>query len=217
MTNDYRAGKLAIQKCDKCRDGYLIVKAGKYDGFFLVCTNYKTNGTGCSKMVPKKAYYELMGYKMEPEEVVVTSQEKKLYVPAKSVSKPAIADEKSNSNINIVPTEDYVEVVRAQLKPIEYSNWELGQVFYTVICGLQNMSSVRFYGVTMLVDILRGADSKRIFDNNLNKIQEFGALKEMPRETIQSIIEWMIKEHYILKTKGKYPVLHSTYEGLHYS
>ncbi len=27
MTNDYRAGKLAIQKCDKCRDGYLIVKA----------------------------------------------------------------------------------------------------------------------------------------------------------------------------------------------
>ena len=23
--------------------------------------------------------------------------------------------------------------------------------------------------------------------------------------------------NYILKTKGKYPVLHSTYEGLHYS
>ena len=69
----------------------------------------------------------------------------------------------------------------------------------------------------MLVDILRGADSKRIFDNNLNKIPEFGSLKDMPRETIQSIIEWMIKEHYILKTKEKYPVLHSTYEGLHYS
>lgn len=79
------------------------------------------------------------------------------------------------------------------------------------------MSSVRFYGVTMLVDILRGTDNKRIFDNNLNKIPEFGSLKDMPRETIQSIIEWMIKEHYILKTKEKYPVLHSTYEGLHYS
>lgn len=38
----------------------------------------------------------------------------------------------------------------------------------------------------------------------------------MPLEIIQSIIEWMIAEHYILKTKGKYPVLHSTYEGLHY-
>lgn len=32
-----------------------------------------------------------------------------------------------------------------------------------------------------------------------------------------SIIEWLIKEHYMLKTKEKYPVLHSTYEGLHYS
>ena len=31
------------------------------------------------------------------------------------------------------------------------------------------------------------------------------------------IIEWLINEHYILKTKEKYPVLHSTYEGLHYS
>jgi DNA helicase-4 len=31
------------------------------------------------------------------------------------------------------------------------------------------------------------------------------------------MIEWMISEHLILKTKEKYPVLHSTYEGLHYS
>lgn len=39
----------------------------------------------------------------------------------------------------------------------------------------------------------------------------------MSFETIRSIIEWMISEHLLLKTKGKYPVLHSTYEGLHYS
>ena len=39
----------------------------------------------------------------------------------------------------------------------------------------------------------------------------------MSYERVRSIIEWMIAEHYILKTKGKYPVLHSTYEGLHYS
>lgn len=31
------------------------------------------------------------------------------------------------------------------------------------------------------------------------------------------IFEWMISERLILKTKGRYPVLHSTYEGLHYS
>jgi len=63
MTNDYRAGKLAIQKCDKCRDGYLIVKAGKYDGFFLGCTNYKKDGTGCNNMVPKKTIMNLWDIK----------------------------------------------------------------------------------------------------------------------------------------------------------
>lgn len=75
----------------------------------------------------------------------------------------------------------------------------------------------RYYGVTMLTDILRGANSKRILDNGLEMVPEYGMLKEIPRETIQNIIEWLINEHYILKTKEKYPVLHSTYEGLHYS
>lgn len=217
MTNDYKAGKLAIQKCDKCRDGYLIVKAGKNDGFLLGCTNYKTNGTGCNKMVPKKVYYDYMGYNMEPEEMVATSQEKNMEKIVKKVSRSKDTNAKYKSDINIVPVDDYIEVVKAQLNPVKYSKWDLGQVFYTVVCGLQNMSNVRFYGVTMLIDILRGVNNQRIFDNKLYKIPEFGALKEMPRDTIQSIIEWMIKEHYILKTKGKYPVLHSTYEGLHYS
>ena len=42
-------------------------------------------------------------------------------------------------------------------------------------------------------------------------------MKGMPRERIQGIVMWMIREHYILQTKGKYPVLHSTYKGMHYS
>lgn len=216
MTNDYRAGKLAIQKSDKCRDGYLIVKAGKYDGFFLGCTNYKKDGTGCNNMVPKKNYYELMGYKMESETPVVVSSQKKAEKSVNDQQHSANANIENNSYINIASTDDYVEIIKAQLNPVVYDKWELGQVFYTIVCGLQNMSHVRFYGVTMLAEILHGSDSKRILDNGLNKIPEFGALKDMPLEIIQSIIEWMIAEHYILKTKGKYPVLHSTYEGLHY-
>ena len=41
MTNEYRAGKLSIMKCDQCRDGYLIVKPAKDNNYFLGCTNYK--------------------------------------------------------------------------------------------------------------------------------------------------------------------------------
>lgn len=64
---------------------------------------------------------------------------------------------------------------------------------------------------------MKGINNKKIFENQLHLLEEFGTLKEVPRETIMSAIDWMISEHLILKTKGKYPVLHSTYEGLHYS
>lgn len=100
---------------------------------------------------------------------------------------------------------------------VRYTRWILNNVVDTVLRALQDVSKVRYYGVTMLTDILRGANSKRILDNGLEMVPEYGMLKEIPRETIQNIIEWLINEHYILKTKEKYPVLHSTYEGLHYS
>jgi DNA helicase-4 len=51
MTNEYKAGKLSILKCDHCRDGYLIVKPAKSNGYFLGCTNYKKDGTGCNNVI----------------------------------------------------------------------------------------------------------------------------------------------------------------------
>ena len=42
-------------------------------------------------------------------------------------------------------------------------------------------------------------------------------LRDMTYDTAQATIEWMLTQHFILKTKERYPVLHSTYEGLHYS
>lgn len=60
MTNEYKAGKLSILKCDQCCDGYLIVKPGKENGYILGCTNYKKDGTGCSKIVGQKQYYDML-------------------------------------------------------------------------------------------------------------------------------------------------------------
>lgn len=55
MTNDLRGGELSILKCDKCQDGYLIVKEGKVEPF-LGCTNYKSDKTGCSGFMTKEYY-----------------------------------------------------------------------------------------------------------------------------------------------------------------
>lgn len=57
MTNSLSGGILSILKCDRCNDGYLIVKPGKGDSEpFLGCTNYRYDKTGCSKTMTKDYY-----------------------------------------------------------------------------------------------------------------------------------------------------------------
>ncbi len=59
MTNNLKGGILPIMKCDKCRDGFMIVKEGK--GLpFLGCTNYKPDRTGCNNMLSKENYLSLL-------------------------------------------------------------------------------------------------------------------------------------------------------------
>ena len=55
MTNDKLGGELSIQKCDRCQDGYLVVKSGNSD-YFLGCTNYKTDKTGCNRTISLDHY-----------------------------------------------------------------------------------------------------------------------------------------------------------------
>ena len=57
MTNDLKGGKLAIQKCDACQDGYLVVKnLGNH--YFLGCTNYKQDRTGCGRTMSASQYFD---------------------------------------------------------------------------------------------------------------------------------------------------------------
>ena len=56
MTNNLAGDEMAIMKCDKCKDGYLIVKDGSGTGPFLGCTNYKADKTGCNNYVTKVFY-----------------------------------------------------------------------------------------------------------------------------------------------------------------
>ena len=55
MTNNLKGGILPILKCDKCKDGYLIVKEGKTEPF-LGCTNYKADKTGCDNFMTRDYY-----------------------------------------------------------------------------------------------------------------------------------------------------------------
>ena len=59
ITNNPRGGKMAISKCPKCSDGYLIVKKvqnNNTDKYILGCTNYSKDGTGCNAYLIDKKY-----------------------------------------------------------------------------------------------------------------------------------------------------------------
>ena len=52
MTND-KIHKHDIKKCDKCKDGYLIVRVNPKDGdVFYGCTNYHNPDVKCKRMIP---------------------------------------------------------------------------------------------------------------------------------------------------------------------
>lgn len=66
MTNKIEAGKLSIQKCEKC-DGYLIAKMNPEKGhYFLGCTNYTPDGKGCNNNISKQEYYSINNLSPDP-------------------------------------------------------------------------------------------------------------------------------------------------------
>ena len=216
MTNDYRAGKLSVGKCDKCTDGYLIVKPVGYEGFFLGCTNYKKNGTGCDKVVSMKSFYAQMGYSLEEIRGMGTvssardQKQEKMVAAENTGGKMEVTAVKADSS-------DYVEIKRAEIEAVMYGDKDLNDVVLFTLKALQNVSTVRYYGIVMLVDILRGAKTERILKNRLDRIPEYGVLRGLPRDSVQAVVEWLITQRMILRTKEQYPVLHPTYAGLHYS
>ena len=205
ITNEYKAGKLSVLKCDKCRDGYLIVKPGKGNDYFLGCSNYKRDGTGCNNVIGSKKYYELNGFEYD------------LTVMDESIEPIKLVD--SGVSINTSPKirPEIETVTKAEIEQVIYNNHDLNSVIHTILQCLLNISRKHFYGVNILIDVLRGANSKRIVESQFNTLAEYGTLKALDREDIHCIIEWLIENNFILRTKHpKYPVLHSTYEGMHY-
>ena len=58
MTNNLNGEDMSIIKCDKCRDGYLIVKESndRNKKPFLGCTNYRQDKTGCNNYMTQEIY-----------------------------------------------------------------------------------------------------------------------------------------------------------------
>ena len=65
ISNDLSGKKMSIQKCNKCTDGYMVVKRSSNGEKqpFLGCTNYSHDGKGCSNSQTMQVYYSMYGLK----------------------------------------------------------------------------------------------------------------------------------------------------------
>ncbi|MFI3214424.1 MAG: UvrD-helicase domain-containing protein, partial [Eubacteriales bacterium] len=263
MTNSYQAGKLHIMKCNQCQDGYLIAKKGRDNEYFLGCSNYKRDNSGCKNKMSRQDFYAMMGYPVE--EMRNNSKEErlknKIFQPAICLFEPKLPDfgqvmdisglgkqmvivegesvEAVNGRMQAVEKhknihvnnenkmvmgesieeihEEMVEIHPKEMLQVWYHEQDLNQILTRMLNALLHISSYRYYGIGMYLDILMGEESKRIRETKLNKIPEYGILHKMQREELTYIVNWMIQNEWILQTKGRYPVLHPTYKGMHYS
>ena len=216
MSNDLGGGKMSIMKCDQCSDGYLVVKSGNEGNYFLGCTNYKRDKTGCGRTIWKNAYYHMFGLS---EDTVQHSELPKIKAEGRRTNKPTSFEGKRQIGfvVDSPERENRTETKGAIVPEIVYKGIDLNYVIHTILQCLSDLSMRNYYGVTMLVDILRGSENQRIQKSGLTEISLFGALSKVGRDDLGIIIEWLIEKHLILQTKGKYPVLHPTYEGEHYN
>ena len=214
MTNDIKAGKLAIMKCDKCRDGYLIAKSAG-NGHFLGCTNYKNDKKGCNNTIGTNEYFTMMN--IEPK---VTEQ----FIPAvnvappekKKATLPKINQKSEVVTIPKVKTEN-TKVIKGNTTPdMTYKGQDLMELARNTISCLGHISENYYFGITILICVLRGGRRKQIVKHKLYEVPEYGIYADMSRDDMRAVVQWMINNHYMLKTKAKYPVLHPTYEGNHF-
>ena len=146
MTNEYKAGKLSIIKCDQCRDGYLIVKPGRdKTSYMLGCTNYKRNGTGCGRVMSPKYYFEYMGIKN-------TESAAPVVIPKGQDIKP------KNSEIIREDTKgneaERVIISSGNIPGILYNNMDLNQSLAAILQCLSDISVRHYYGSETLIDVL---------------------------------------------------------------
>lgn len=67
ISNELIGGEMSIQKCDWCKDGYLVVKKSLTSGAVLGCTNYKADGTGCNRSMNSDYYKRWINSEFEDD------------------------------------------------------------------------------------------------------------------------------------------------------
>ena len=139
-----------------------------------------------------------------------------IVVPRGYDIKPKIQPEAQAASPSKPQAAEVTTIQVPEIKPIEYNGYDLNETLGIILQTLSDVSQQKYYGATILIDVLRGSQKKRIMADRLNICRGYGHLAGVKREDVQFLVEWLIENEYIRQTRGPYPVLHPTYNGEHY-
>jgi DNA helicase-4 len=156
----------------------------------------------------------MMNFAVEPE---ISDRQR---VPRKTNSSTTVEKDNLRIQPEALSFPDYSIVKNAkakeETKKIMYMGFDLYEVIKGILQCLDHISVNRYYSTTILIATVRGGNRKQMEKDNLKSVPEYGMFVEMKRDDIRAIVQWLIDNHFILRTKEYYPKLHPTFAGRHF-
>ena len=203
VSNNLVGGKMYIQKCTECVDGYLIVKTK--DGHpFLGCTNYTHDGKGCNNTISPQDFDEsVKDNEIIEIEVIEETQEGReetnIETPTTVVETETKIEDEDVNTTEVEDVENSEENSPTELTAIG--------VVELIINACAEISKVNYFGATMMVNVLRGSKNQQVVNYKLNELDCYGALKSIKTKHVFDIVEFLIEENYLYRTQGLYPTV----------
>lgn len=121
ISNDLSGGEMSVQKCDKCKDGYLVIKKSSTGGTILGCTNYKQDGTGCDRWLNYESYKRWINNEFEDD----LTDNKHAYCKEAAVKLP---------KLKVVPQSTQPAVrKKAEVHKVNYVEASIGKYNFQVV------------------------------------------------------------------------------------
>lgn len=220
ITNDLSGKKMSIQKCDKCVDGYLIVKKSRDSRKepFLGCTNFTQDGKGCNNAQNMQTFYSTNSLKDDSQELKIQksdiSQNKQQ--GGRMAEKKAKDVQKLQSVSPGILEKSGASFHKSDMEIIHFNGKDLVDLIGKILHCIAEISERHFFGKGVLLNVLRGSSNQQVSNYKLQNTSLYGKLADVSREDLETIVDWLIANRYLRQRDGKYPVLHLTHEGIHY-
>ena len=70
------------------------------------------------------------------------------------------------------------------------------------------------YGMSLLVRVLHGSKDRRVGELGFNELSTYGIMRNISRQEINSLVQALITQKFLIVTEEKYPVLRMTSDGM---